>query len=41
VLVHRGARKRVLTMRRTFHRHRKRLAAAAIVAHKPESPGTA
>lgn len=41
VLVHRDARKRVLTMRRTFHRHRKRLAAVAIVAHKPESPGTA
>lgn len=41
VLVHRDARKRVLAMRRTFHRHRKRLAAVAIVAHKPESPGTA
>lgn len=41
VLAHRDARKRVLTMRRTFHRHRKRLAAVAIVAHKPESPGTA
>ena len=35
VLVHRDARKRVLTMRRTFHKHRKRLAAVAIVAHKP------
>jgi hypothetical protein len=27
--------KRVLTMRRTFHKHRQRLAAVAIVAHKP------
>lgn len=35
VLVHRDARKRVLTMRRTFHKHRKQLAAVAIVAHKP------
>lgn len=35
VLIHRDARKRVLTMRRTFRRHRKRLAAVAIVAHKP------
>jgi hypothetical protein len=34
VLIHRDARKRVLTMRRTFRRHRKRLAAVAIVAHK-------
>lgn len=41
VLVHRDARKRVLTMRRTFHKHRKRLAAVAIVAHKPAGPGTA
>ncbi|OBH50113.1 methyltransferase domain-containing protein [Mycobacterium mantenii] len=41
VLVHREARKRVLTMRRTFHKHRKRLAAVAIVAHKPAGPGTA
>src|SRR5262249_58396404 len=35
VLVHRDARKRVLTMRRTFRRHRERLTAVAIVAHKP------
>lgn len=35
VLVHRDARRRVLTMRRTFRRHRKRLAAVAIVAQKP------
>ncbi|BBZ68962.1 class I SAM-dependent methyltransferase [Mycobacterium paraseoulense] len=35
VLVHRDARTRVLTMRRTFRRHRKQLAAVAIVAHKP------
>jgi hypothetical protein len=35
VLVHRDARKRVLTMRRTFHKHRQRLAAVAIVVHKP------
>ncbi|MGB8390355.1 class I SAM-dependent methyltransferase [Mycobacterium sp.] len=35
VLVHRDARKRVLTMRRTFRRHRERLAAVAIVARKP------
>jgi len=35
VLAHRDARKRVLMMRRTFRRHRKRLAAVAIVAHKP------
>lgn len=35
VLVHRDARKRVLTMRHTFHKHRKQLAAVAIVAHKP------
>ena len=39
VLVHRDARKRVLTMRRTFRRHRKQLAAVAIVARKPEQPG--
>jgi SAM-dependent methyltransferase len=37
VLVHRDARKRVLMMRRTFRRHRKHLAAVAIVAHKPEA----
>lgn len=35
VLVNRDARKRVLAMRRTFRRHRKQLAAVAIVAHKP------
>jgi SAM-dependent methyltransferase len=35
VLVHRDARKRVLAMRRTFRRHRRQLAAVAIVAHKP------
>jgi SAM-dependent methyltransferase len=34
LLVHRDARKRVLGMRRTFRRHRDRLAAVAIVAHK-------
>jgi len=35
VLVHRDARKRVLAMRRTFRRHRRQLAAVAIVAHRP------
>lgn len=35
VLLHRDARKRVLMMRRTFRRHRKQLAAVAIVARKP------
>ncbi len=35
VLLHGDARKRVLNMRRTFRRHRKQLAAVAIVAHKP------
>lgn len=35
VLVNRDARKRVLAMRRTFRRHRRQLAAVAIVAHKP------
>jgi SAM-dependent methyltransferase len=35
VLVHRDARKRVLGMRRTFRKHRERLAAVAIVATKP------
>ncbi len=35
VLVHRDARKRVLAMRRTFRRHRRQLAAVAIVARKP------
>jgi SAM-dependent methyltransferase len=34
LLVHRDGRKRVLGMRRTFRRHRDRLAAVAIVAHK-------
>lgn len=35
VLVHRGARKRVLMMRRTFRKYRRQLAAVAIVARKP------
>ena len=35
VLVHRDGRKRVLGMRRTFRKHRERLAAVAIVATKP------
>jgi SAM-dependent methyltransferase len=35
LLVHRDARRRVLTMRQTFRRHRERLAAVAIVARKP------
>lgn len=35
VLSHRDARKRVLAMRRTFRKHRKHLAAVAIVACKP------
>jgi SAM-dependent methyltransferase len=40
VLVHRDARKRVLLMRRTFRRHRRQLAAVAIVARKPAAgPG--
>lgn len=39
VLVHRDARRRILTMRRTFRRHRRQLAAVAIVAHKPAPPG--
>jgi len=39
VLVHRDARKRVLTMRRTFRRHRERLVAVAIVAHKAAESG--
>jgi SAM-dependent methyltransferase len=38
VLLHRDARKRVLTMRRTFRRHRERLTAVAIVARKPDQP---
>lgn len=39
VLSNRDARKRVLTMRRTFRKHRERLTAVAIVARKPEQPG--
>jgi SAM-dependent methyltransferase len=35
LLVQRSARRRVLLMRNTFRRHRERLAAVAIVAHKP------
>lgn len=35
LVIHRDARRRVLLMRRTFRRHRERLAAVAIVAHKP------
>lgn len=35
VLVQRDARKRILAMRRTFRKHRKQLAAVAIIAHKP------
>jgi SAM-dependent methyltransferase len=37
LLIHRDARKRVIQMRRTFRRHRERLTATAIVAHKPEN----
>lgn len=37
VLVAPDARKRVLLMRRTFRRHRRQLAAVAIVARKPET----
>ncbi len=40
LLVQRAARKRVLLMRRTFRRHRERLAAVAIIAHKPAASGT-
>lgn len=40
VLLHRDARKRVLAMRRTFRKHRKQLAAVAIVAHKPAASAT-
>jgi SAM-dependent methyltransferase len=39
VLTNRDARKRVLMMRRTFRRHRKQLAAVAIVARKPAAAG--
>ena len=39
VLINRDARKRVLTMRRTFRRHRERSTAVAIVARKLEQPG--
>lgn len=35
LLVNRDARKRVLTMRNTFRKHRERLTAVAIVARKP------
>lgn len=35
LLIHRDARRRVFRMRRTFRRHRERLVAVAIVAHKP------
>jgi SAM-dependent methyltransferase len=35
LLIHCDARRRVIQMRRTFHRHREQLTAAAIVAHKP------
>lgn len=35
LLIHRAARRRVLLMRHTFRRHRERLTAVAIVAHKP------
>jgi hypothetical protein len=35
VLIHRDARKRVLTMRCTFRRHRHHLAAVATIARKP------
>jgi hypothetical protein len=37
LLTHRDARRRVLTMRSTFRRHRDRLIAVAIVAHKAET----
>jgi SAM-dependent methyltransferase len=37
LLTHRDARRRVLIMRRTFRRHRDRLVAVAIVAHKPHN----
>ncbi|MEB3983146.1 methyltransferase domain-containing protein [Mycobacterium sp. 663a-19] len=37
VLTHRDARKRVLTMRRTFRKHSERLTAVAIVARKPDA----
>jgi SAM-dependent methyltransferase len=39
LLTHRDARRRVLQMRRTFHTHRQRLAAVAIIAHKPGVAG--
>ena len=35
LLIHRDARRRVAQMRRTFGKHRERLIAVAIVAHKP------
>lgn len=36
LLTHPDARRRVLAMRRTFHTHRRHLAAIAVVAHKPQ-----
>ncbi|AGC61041.1 methyltransferase [Mycobacterium liflandii 128FXT] len=40
VVIHRNARRRVAQMRRVFRRHRHRLIAVAIVAHKPTAdPG--
>lgn len=38
LLLHRTARRRVLQMRQTFHTHRDRLCAVAIVARKPDRP---
>jgi SAM-dependent methyltransferase len=35
LVIHRDARTRVLGMRRTFRKHRERLVAVAIIAHKP------
>lgn len=35
VLLHPAARRRIIQMRNTFHRHRERLIAVAMVAHKP------
>ncbi len=40
VALNREARKRVLTMRATFRKHRERLTAVAIIAHKPENVAT-
>ncbi len=36
LLTHPDARRRVLGMRRTFRRHRRHLAAVAVIAHKPD-----